>query len=290
MDATPTIAVLGTGIIGAPVARNLAAAGFDVRAWNRTRDKAAALAPHGVRVAGTPAEAVAGAKIVLTVLKDAPAVLAAVTAAAPGLAHDVVWVQLSTVGEAVDELAAFAAERGLTFVDAPVLGTRQPAEQGQLVVLAAGDPAVRGVVQPLFDAIGKKTVWVADDAGSGSASRLKLVLNTWVLALNHGVGEALALAKGLGVDPAHFVDAVTGGPLDNGYFQTKSAAIRAGDYTTAFSVDNAEKDARLVLAAAEHAGVRLDATAAGAQRLARASALGHGDDDMAAGYFASFTG
>ncbi|GAA3010086.1 3-hydroxyisobutyrate dehydrogenase [Actinokineospora diospyrosa] len=282
----PTVAVLGTGIIGAPVARNLARAGFEVRVWNRTREKAEELLSAGVTVAASPNAAVKGAHIVLTVLKDAPAVRDTIEAAAPELAADVVWAQLSTVGEDIDGLAAWAAERGIAFVDAPVQGTRQPAEQGQLVVLAAGPEPVRAVLAPVFDTIGRTTVWVATEAGA--ASRLKLVLNTWVLALTSGVAEALALAKGLGVDPARFVEVVSGGPMDSGYFQGKSAAIRSGDFTPAFTVDNAEKDARLVLAAADRAGVRVDAVRAAADRFARATALGHGGEDMAATYFASF--
>lgn len=277
------VAVLGTGLIGSPVARNLAAAGFAVRAWNRTRAKAEPLAAHGIQVTDTAQDAVAGARIVVTVVKDGPAVLDAIKAAAP--VPGTIWVQLSTVGDAVDELAAFASEQGLVFVDAPVQGTRGPAEQGQLVVLAAGADAVRDIVQPLFDVIGKRTLWVGE---AGAASRLKLVLNTWVIALTHGVGEALALAGGLGVDPAHFVDVVTGGPMDNAFFQLKSEAVRSGDFTPSFTVDNAEKDARLVLAAAARAGVRMDSVAAGRERFARASELGHGDEDMVAGYFASF--
>ncbi|ROP34948.1 NAD(P)-dependent oxidoreductase [Saccharothrix texasensis] len=285
----PVVAVLGTGTIGFPVARNLAAKGFSVRAWNRTASKARELAEHGVEVADSPAEAVRGTDVVVTVLKDGPVVSDTIKAAEPGLREGVVWVQLSTVGEDVDSLAAFAADRGLVFVDAPVQGTRQPAENGQLVVMAAGPQDVRPTVQPLFDAIGKRTLWVGDDGASGAASRLKLVLNTWVIALTHGVGESLALAKGLGVDPAHFVDVVTGGPMDNGYFQLKSAAVLNEDFTPSFTVDNAEKDARLVLDAAGRAGVRMDSTAAGHARFARASAQGHGGRDMAAGYFASFT-
>jgi 3-hydroxyisobutyrate dehydrogenase len=286
----PTIAVLGTGVLGAPIARNLARNGFGLRVWNRTRGKAEALAADGAHVADSPADAVTGADIVLTILNDGPRVLDAMRAAAPALAAGTVWVQVSTVGEAVAELAAFAREHELLFVDAPVQGTRQPAEQAQLVVLAAGPQSVRATVQPLFDAIGKRTLWVGDNAEPGAASRLKLVLNTWVIALTHGVGEALALAKGLGVDPEHFRDVVTGGPMDNGYFQGKSAAILSGDYTPSFSVDNAYKDARLILEAAERAGIRMDTVQAGADRFRRASELGHGADDMAAGHFASFAG
>ncbi|WP_018680655.1 NAD(P)-dependent oxidoreductase [Actinokineospora enzanensis] len=280
----PTVAVLGTGIIGAPVARNLAAAGFDVRAWNRDRAKADPLAAAGVHVAETPEEAVRGAKVVLTIVKDAPAVLDIITAAAPGLADDVVWVQSSTVGEDIDGLTTFAADHGLALVDAPVSGTRQPAEQGRLVIVAAGPE--RDTVDPLFDVIGKKTVWVGTEPGA--ASRLKLALNTLVITLATSVGEMLALAEGLGVSADHALDVIADGPLDSGFLQAKARAIRADDYAVTFSVDNAEKDARLVLAAADRLGIRLDGVAAAADRLARASAKGHGDADLAAAYLASY--
>ncbi|WP_424210936.1 NAD(P)-dependent oxidoreductase [Streptomyces sp. BI20] len=282
----PVVAVLGTGTIGAPVARNLARAGFTVRAWNRTAAKAEALAADGVTPLADPAEAVRGAQVVLTVLTDGPRVLEAIEAAAP--APGTIWVQLSTVGDAVDALAAHAEKAGLVFVDAPVQGTKQPAELGKLVVLAAAAPTARPTVEPLFDVIGQRTVWVGEDGREGSASRLKLVLNTWIIALTHGVGEALSLAEGLNVDPRHFVDVITGGPTDNGYFQLKSAAVLSGELAPSFTVDNAEKDARLVVEAAERVGLRLDVTEAGRERFRRASERGHGGEDMAAGYFASF--
>jgi 3-hydroxyisobutyrate dehydrogenase len=133
----PTVAVLGTGTIGKPVARNLLRAGFPVLAWNRTREKAAPLADDGAVVAASPAEAVAGAEIVLTLLTDGDAVeeVMADHGAAAAAEPDTLWIQSSTVGvEAIERLQALAEEAGVTFVDAPVLGTRQPAERGELTV------------------------------------------------------------------------------------------------------------------------------------------------------------
>jgi 3-hydroxyisobutyrate dehydrogenase len=200
-----------------------------------------------------------------------------------------VWAQSTTAGlEALPGLAAFAAEHGLVFVDAPVLGTRQPAEAGKLVVLAAGPAEARDPLAPVFGAIGARTIWTSEDAASGTASKLKLVANSWVLTLTQGTAEALALAKGLDVDPKDFLDLVAGGPLDSGYLKAKSAAILSGDFEPSFTVATAEKDARLIAAAGESAGVRLDVISAGAERFRRAAEQGHGDEDMAATYFASF--
>ncbi|MFK3722224.1 NAD(P)-dependent oxidoreductase [Pseudomonas monteilii] len=282
---TRSIAVLGTGIMGAAIARNLQKNGFQTRAWNRTFEKASALADNGVQVHELAANAVQGAGIVLTMLKDGPAVLDAMRAALPGLAKGTVWIQASTVGvPATEKLQAFAQEHGLAFYDAPVQGTKGPAEQGKLVIIASGAEAQRDVVQPVFDAIGQRTVWVSEQPGV--SSKLKLALNSWVLALTHGVAESLSIAEALGVDPALVVDVVKGGPLDNMYFQLKSAAIMADDYTTTFSVANAAKDAELVIEAAREAGVKVDSVEAGLQRFKRALEAGHAEKDMAASFLA----
>ncbi|MGW7353085.1 NAD(P)-dependent oxidoreductase [Streptomyces sp. NPDC054784] len=287
MSDNTSVAVLGTGIMGAAMARNLCRAGHDVRVWNRTRTRAEPLAADGARVCDTPAEAADGAGVVLTVLHDGPASLDAVRAAAPVLRPGAVWMQSSTTGpEGLVPLVGFAAERGLTFVDAPVLGTREPAENGQLTVLAAGPEAARTTLAGVLDAVAARTVWVGGEPGA--ATRLKLVCNSWVLTVTHGVAEAVALAEGLGVDPGDFLDAVAGGPLDMGYLRAKSEVIRAGRFEPSFAVDTAEKDARLIVEAAESAGVRLDVAAAGAERFRRASRQGHGGEDMAASYYASF--
>lgn len=285
-----TVTVLGTGIMGAAMARNLARAGHGVRVWNRSRDKAEPLAAEGAHVAGTPAEAVQGADVVLTMLYDGPAALDVMRQAAGALRPGVAWVQSTTAGiEAIGELAGFAREHHLVFYDAPVLGTRQPAEAGQLTVLAAGPAEGREAVTPVFDAVGARTVWTGEDGAAGSATRLKLVANSWVLAATSATGEVLALAQALGVDPRGFFDAIEGGPLDMGYLRAKAGLILDGRLSPAsFAVTTAVKDARLIVAAAEENGVRLDVAAASAERLARAAEQGHGDEDMAAAYYASF--
>ncbi|MDT0346254.1 NAD(P)-dependent oxidoreductase [Streptomyces litchfieldiae] len=287
MTNQTSVGVLGTGIMGAAMARNLCRAGLDVRVWNRTRARAEPLAEEGARVCDEPAEAVDGADVVLTILFDSAATLAAMRAAAPGLAAGAVWLQCTTAGlDGLPPLAGFAGDQGLLFVDAPVLGTRQPAEAGQLTVLAAGPAEARATAAPVLDAIGARTVWTGEEPGA--ATRLKLVCNSWVLAVTHGVAEALALSHGLGVDPQDFLDAVAGGPLDMGYLRAKSALIRSGEPTPSFTVDTAEKDTRLIVAAGDAAGVRLDVAAAGAERFRRAAELGHGGEDMVASYYASF--
>ncbi|UNO42247.1 NAD(P)-dependent oxidoreductase [Streptomyces sp. MST-110588] len=284
-----SVAVLGTGIMGAAMARNLAGAGLEVRAWNRTRARAEPLAADGVTVVDTPAEAVADADVVLTVLLDGPAVLDAVRQAAPGLRAGAVWTQCATVGpQALAPLVAFARDHKLRFVDAPVLGTRAPAESGRLTVLAAGPQDAREAADQVFAAIGQRTVWLAQDAAEGPAGRLKLVLNNWVLTLVNGTAESLALAKGLGVDPRAFLEAVEGGPLDSPYLRMKAEAILTGDYRPQFALSGGLKDARLIAEAAERAGVRLDLAPAGRARLERAQAQGHGEEDCAASYFAAF--
>ncbi|GGN20558.1 NAD(P)-dependent oxidoreductase [Streptomyces fuscichromogenes] len=285
-----TVSVLGTGIMGAAMARNLARAGHTVRAWNRSRAKAEPLAADGITVADTPAEAVQDADVVLTMLHDGPATLDVMCQAASGLRPGTAWVQSTTAGtEAIADLAALADEHGLVFYDAPVLGTRQPAEAGQLLVLAAGPVASRERVTPVLDAVGARTVWTGEDGAAGSATRLKLVANSWVIATTNALGEVLALSKALDADPHSFFDAIAGGPLDMGYLRAKSALILNDRLSPAqFAVATAAKDARLIVEAGARNGVRLDVAAASAARLERAAAQGHADEDMAAAYFASF--
>ncbi|MCK1822086.1 NAD(P)-dependent oxidoreductase [Streptomyces sp. XM83C] len=290
MSDTLTVAVLGTGIMGAAMARNLVRAGHTVRVWNRTRAKAEPLAADGATVMAGPAEAVRDADVVVTMLYDGDTALAVMRDAAPALRPGTAWVQSTTAGLAsLPGLADFARDHDLVFFDAPVLGTRQPAEAGQLTVIAAGPVAERAKVVPVFDAVGARTVWAGEDAAEGGATRLKLVANSWVLAATAATGETLALSEALGVDPRRFLELIAGGPLDMGYLHAKADLILGGRLTPPqFAVATAAKDARLIVAAGEANGVTLDVASASAARMERAAAQGHAGEDMAAAYFASF--
>jgi 3-hydroxyisobutyrate dehydrogenase len=279
--SSPTVAVLGTGTMGAGMARNIAAAGLPVRVWNRTFARAEPLADVAT-VAGSIREAVDGADIVVTMLYDAESVAAAITEAGPALADDVVWLQQSTVGVAgTERLVALAAELGVGYVDAPVLGTRKPAEDGALVVLASGATDLQARVAAVLDAIGSRTMWVGE---AGAGSRLKLAANAWVLTVVEGVAESLALTRDLGLDPRLFLEAVAGGALDAPYVGLKGAAMIDGSFDPAFALDGALKDADLILEAASDAGVELGLMPGIRDHLARAAAAGHGDLDMSATY------
>jgi 3-hydroxyisobutyrate dehydrogenase len=282
MTTNPTVALLGTGTMGAGMAANIARAGLPLHVWNRSREKAEPLAGVGAVVADSPADAVQGADLVLTMLFDADAVASTMEQARPALAPGAVWVQQSTVGvEGSDRLVALARDLGVAYVDAPVLGTRKPAEDGALVVLASGPQDVRERVTPVFDAIGSRTLWLGE---AGEASRLKLAANAWVITVVEGIAESLALTRSLGLDPHLFLQAVAGGAMDAPYVQLKGTAMIEGDFAPSFSLDGAAKDGDLIVAAARGAGVGLAVVEAARDHLARALAAGHGGQDLSATY------
>ena len=280
------VAILGTGIMGAAMARNLLAEGMEVRVWNRSREKAEPLKEDGAEVAGSPADAARDADFLLTMLADADVVEEAIAGdALPALAEDGVWLQMSTVGEdGTKRLAETANEHGVDFVDAPVLGTRQPAEQGQLVVLASGSEEVRERSQRIFDAVGSKTVWLGE---AGAGSRLKLVVNNWIVGLLGVLAETVAFANSIGVDPSRFLETIEGGPLGLPYAQLKGNMMIEEDFPTSFSTRLARKDAGLVLDTAEANDLEMPIARAVAARFDEAIQAGHGEQDMAAIYRAA---
>ncbi|MEA2481327.1 MAG: 3-hydroxyisobutyrate dehydrogenase [Thermoleophilaceae bacterium] len=274
------LAFIGAGIMGAPMARNCAASGdLDVRVWNRTREKAEAV--EGAEVADSAAAAVEGAALVVTMLADGNAVEAVARDFLPAAPDDVVWLQMSTVGlEAGERLRKLAGEHGIAYVDAPVSGTKEPAEKGELVVLVSGPPQARERGRPVFDAVGAKTVELGDEAGAGT--RLKLVLNAWLVALVEGLAETIAFAESIGVDPASFLETIEGGPLGPAYAQLKGKAMIEREFPPSFPLSLALKDARLVLEAAKGEGLDLPLIETIERQFGRAVDGGHGDEDMAA--------
>ena len=266
------VGFLGTGIMGAPMARNLASAGHDVRAWNRTSSKAEGL---GATVAGSPAEAVRDAEVVITMLSDGPAVASVMEGVR--LREDQVWWQASTVG--VDWIGRL----GDRLVDGPVMGTRQPAEEGALTVLASGPGRER--LGPVFDAVAAKVVDLGDEIGAGT--RMKLVGNAWVLALVEGLAETIALAEGLDVDPRRFLEVIEGGAMYAPYAKLKGESMIERSFEPSFPLALAAKDAGLMVEAARSAGLDLPLPALIRERMLKVVEAGHGEDDMSATFLAS---
>lgn len=266
------VAVLGTGIMGAPMARNIAAAGHDVVVWNRTREKAEAT---GLPVAGSPQEAVDGAEVVVTVLRDLDAVREATDGVDFGGA---VWMQSSTVGLGIEELAG-------PLVDAPVLGTRKPAEEGTLTVFVSGPSELRGRVRPVAEAVAAKVVDTGDRVGD--ATRLKLAINAWLVVLTEGAAEVVALADACGVGGERLLATLDGSPMNSPYLQLKGSAIVERRFDAQFKLETALKDIGLVRELAARSGVDLALVDAAEARFAQAVAAGHGDEDMAATWYAT---
>jgi 3-hydroxyisobutyrate dehydrogenase len=269
--------------MGAPIARNLLAAGFDVSVWNRTAERAAPLAADGARLSSSPAEAAEGADLVLTMLADGNAVNDAMTGpegALASLRQGSAWIQMATIGdEWTQRLATVATEQNVEFVDAPVSGSDVPAQEGQLMVLASGPEGIHAQLQPVFDAIGRKTLWLGP---AGNGTRLKLVLNDWLASLTEGMAETMALTEALGLDPELFIEAIDGGPLGSAYAVAKARAALAGELTPGFALGLAFKDVGLALDAARERDLELPITEAISRRWEQAIADGHADEDVAA--------
>lgn len=270
------VAVLGTGTMGAGMARTLRREGHDVAAWNRTRSKAEPLTADGIEVADSVVGAVKDADAVITILFDADAVLSVTDEITAALA-DGIWLQSATVGP--DGMRRVAERAGnANLLDAPVVGTKKPAEEGALVPLVSGPKALVERVQPVLDAIGTKTIYVGDRVGL--ASGLKLACNAWIASLTAATAQSLALAAAVGADPQLFLQTISGGPTDSAYAQLKGGAMLKGDYAPSFAVDGLAKDVQLMIDSAGPMPADLLRTLHGLYRTA--SERGHGSDDIAA--------
>lgn len=271
------VSVLGTGAMGAAMARRLAEGGHAVTVWGRDPAKAAALAGSNITAATTVAEAVASADVVLTMVTDGPAVEQVAEQMLDALPAEAVWLQTSTVGAAAaDRLGELATARSRSMVDAPVSGTTAAAEQGKLTWLVSGPGEAIEKARPVLDSLGSRTV-VAGKAQE--ANRLKLVVNAWMLSAAVAMADALEATDRLGVDRSTFLDVLRDGSLAMPYALNKAQAMTAGNYQPGFPVELALKDVALTTDAL---GALPDLWRAVEQRLARTVEAGHGRDDVGA--------
>lgn len=275
-----TVAVLGIGSMGHGMARSALRAGLPTIVWNRRPDPTGDLADLGAEVAETAADAAARAGIVITMVTDANAVISIATeqgmldALTPGS----IWTQMSTIGVAGTERVIQLVEArrtDVTLLDAPVTGSKEPAEQGQLTIFASGPDDARSRVASLFDALSQRTIWVGP---LGAGSRLKLVNNTLLAFTAEGLDASIALAHRLGVDTETVIDALDGGPLMSPWESAKLQRIARGDYSPQFSLALALKDVHLALESVD-AG-RFESLASLAHEWERAVDRGLGDQDL----------
>lgn len=247
------VAVLGLGGMGRPMATNLVRAGLPTFVWNRSPERARELGEQGAEVADSPADAVRQADVVITMVTDADAVLAIATdqgmlAAMP---RGAIWAQMSTIGVAgTERLARLVSEQrpDIVLLDAPVAGSRGPAEQGKLVILASGPDEARDRISPLFDVLGQRTAWVGP---VGAGSRIKLVNNLLLAFIAEGLAESIALGQSLGLDRQAVLNALQGSPLVAPWAAEKLQRIGQNDYSPQYPLSLALKDVDLALEGVE---------------------------------------
>lgn len=247
------VAVLGLGGMGRPMATNLVRAGLPTFVWNRSPERARELGEQGAEVADSPADAVRQADVVITMVTDADAVLSIATdqgmlAAMP---RGAIWAQMSTIGVAgTERLARLVSEQrpDIVLLDAPVAGSRGPAEQGKLVILASGPDEARDRISPLFDVLGQRTAWVGP---VGAGSRIKLVNNLLLAFIAEGLAESIALGQSLGLDRQAVLNALQGSPLVAPWAAEKLQRIGQNDYSPQYPLSLALKDVDLALEGVE---------------------------------------
>jgi len=252
-DRHATVAVLGAGIMGSAMTRNLVAAGFDTRVWDRSPQATGPLADAGARVAASAPDAVRGAGIVITMLPTAEVVESVIFdgGTADAFADGCVWAQMGTIGvEATLRIGERLASKrpDVMFVDAPVSGSKGPAEQGQLLILASGPTAAADALRPVFDVLGRKTVWLGQ---AGQGSQVKLVVNAYMSILIEGVAETMDLADRLGIGHQQLAEVIEGGPLDAPIADAKLHKMDRQDYAAEFPLEWALKDVDLAISAAD---------------------------------------
>jgi 3-hydroxyisobutyrate dehydrogenase len=270
------VTILGAGHMGSAMAARLAETGHLVSVWDRDSDHQHQLS--GIAALARNAEAaVADASVVITMVTNGEAVHDVAEQMLPAMRPEAVWVQASTVGaEWADRLRDLAVIHGRTMLDAPVSGSTGPARNGTLSWLVAGPQAGVDVARPVLDALGERVLVVGERQ---EASRLKLVVNTWMTAATVAMADSLAACDRLGISRAALLEVITDGPLAMPYALGKAQLMNAGDYTAGFPVELALKDIRLTEQAE---GLQPPLVHTVEERLQRAVDAGHAQDDVAA--------
>lgn len=276
-----TVAVIGTGIMGSAMAGSLLRAGLPTIVWDRSPSATKLLADQGARVAAAPGDAVAESDVVITMLPTGAITRSLIldNGVVDSFKRGAVLAQMGTIGIEATVGAAQQLQElrpDVSFVDAPVSGSKGPAAAGELLILASGPPEVRAKLEPVFSAIGRKTVWLGE---AGEGTKMKLVVNSDMCVLIEGVAEALELANRLGVDPSGLEEAIAGGPLDAPIVDAKLHKMETGDYAPEFPLEWALKDVDLAITAS---GGALPLLAALSTQWHGAVDAGHGREDVSA--------
>ncbi|HSZ04826.1 MAG TPA: NAD(P)-dependent oxidoreductase [Solirubrobacteraceae bacterium] len=238
------VGLLGVGLMGSAMAHRLLDRGIAVSAWDRDLDHLRGLEGRGGEPVKAPGEVLSGATVVITMLPTATAVLDVVEPLLEDWPEGTVWLQMSSVGAAeADQLTRAAEQHGVTLVDAPVSGSTHPAEEGQLTILASGPDSARAAVEPVFDALASRVLWVGE---AGMGSRLKLAANHWMISMVTALAESMHLCQAMGLDQQQFVALLDGGPLGSAYAMQKLDEMRRHEYPAGFPVRLALKDLELV--------------------------------------------
>jgi 3-hydroxyisobutyrate dehydrogenase len=267
--------------MGSAMGRRLLDQGIGVIAWDRNPEQAMALEERGGRRADGPADVALGADVVITMLPTAPIVLDLVEPLLEDWPEETIWLQMSSVGAAeADQLVEVAQAHDVTLVDAPVSGSTHPAEEGELTILASGPDSARAPVEPVFEALGSRVLWVGE---AGMGSRLKLVANHWMIAMTAGLAESMHLCQAMGLDQRRFIELLDGGPLGSAYGLQKLDEMRRREYPVGFPVRLALKDLELVREVGQSSKAAMPVLDVVLDRFLRANE-GHADEDLAAVY------
>ena len=273
--------MLGIGLMGSAMAHRLLSQGFAVIAWDHNPEHVHALADRGAEVAGSAADVVGGAEVVITMLPTAEIVLSVVEPLLANWPKTTIWLQMSSVGAAEsDRLESVAQANEVILLDAPVSGSTHPAEEGKLTILASGPESAQAAVEPVLAALASRVLWVG---GAGMGSRLKLAANHWMISLVTALAETMQVCELMGLDQDQFLTLLDGGPLGSSYAVEKLEEMRRREYPAGFPVRLAVKDLELVREVAKSSHVQTPVLNAVLERMGAVSES-YGSDDLAAVY------